>query len=295
MILVVGATGQLGSVVVKSLLQQKRSVRILVRPGSDYDPLVRAGARAVFGDLKAPITLIDALRGVETLITTANSAQRGGDDNVQNVDLIGNRHLVNSAKTVGVKHFIFVSSAQADDKSQSSYLQAKKKTENHLIQSGMNYTIVAPEPLIETWFSTSVLPAIKADRPLTIVGEGNRHHSFVSIHDVASFITASVGNPATRNMYMPAGGSHTSSWNEMIGLCESLMGKRIPVAHVQPGEDIPGMAEGMQELLAGMASYDSAVDSSKIAKIMGVKQTSTEEAIRLLLSQQRFAQTIRAH
>jgi uncharacterized protein YbjT (DUF2867 family) len=69
MILVVGATGQLGSIVVKSLLRQKRSVRILVRPGSNYDPLVKAGARAVFGDIKAPITLIDALRGVETLET----------------------------------------------------------------------------------------------------------------------------------------------------------------------------------------------------------------------------------
>ena len=272
-----------------------RSVRILVRPGSDYDPLVRAGARAVFGDLKAPITLIDALRGVETLITTANSAQRGGDDNVQNVDLIGNRHLVNSAKTVGVKHFIFVSSAQADDKSQSSYLQAKKKTEHHLIQSGMNYTIVASEPLIETWFSTSVLPAIKANRPSTIVGDGDRHHSYVSIYDVASFIIASVGNPNTRNMYMPIGGPQTTSWNEMYGLCESITGKRIPVAHVQPGEDIPDMAEGMQELFAEMAMYDSSVDSSKIAKIMNVKQTSIEEALRFILSQQRFAQAIRSH
>jgi uncharacterized protein YbjT (DUF2867 family) len=294
MILVVGATGQLGSVVVKDLLQQKRSVRILVRPGSDYEPLVKAGARAVFGDLKAPITLIDALRGVETLITTANSAQRGGDDNVQNIDLIGNRHLVNSAKTVGIKHFIFVSSAQADDKSESSILQAKKKTENHLIQSGMNYTIVAPEPLIETWFKMSVLPSIKGNRPLTLVGDGNRHHSFVSIHDVSSFITASVGNPSTRNMYMPVGGPQTTSWNEMIGLCEKLMGKKIPVTHVQPGEEIPGMTEGMLELLAGMALYDSAVDSSKIAKIMGIKQTSAEDAVRLLLSQQRFAQTVRA-
>ena len=158
MILVVGATGQLGRMVVKDLLHQKRSVRILVRPGSDYDPLVRAGARAVFGDLKAPITLLDALRGVETLITTANSSQRGGEDNVQNVDLIGNRHLVNSARTAGVKHFIFVSSARADDKSQSPILQAKKKTENHLIQSGLNYTIVAPEPIMEKWFSDDDRP-----------------------------------------------------------------------------------------------------------------------------------------
>lgn len=294
MILVVGATGQLGSIVVKNLLQQKRSVRILVRPGSDFDPLVRAGARAVFGDIKAPITLIDALRGVETLITTANSVQRGGDDNVQNVDLIGNRHLVNSAKAVGIKHFIFVSAAMANDKSQSPYLQAKKKTEHHLLQSGMNYTIVAPEPITETWFSAMIAPALKANRPVTLAGEGDRRHSFISIYDVASFITSSVGNPSARNLYMPIGGPKTICWNEMIGIYESLLGKRIPVVHVPIGTEIPGMSEGMQELLNGMEMYDSAVDTVRLSKLFGVKQTSIEDAARLSLSQQRFVQPMRA-
>jgi NADH dehydrogenase len=293
MILVVGATGQLGSIVVKNLLQQKRSVRILVRPGSDYDPLVRAGARAVFGDIKAPITLIDALRGVETLITTANSAQRGGDDNVQNVDLIGNRHLVNSAKAVGIKHFIFVSAAIANDKSQSPYLQAKKKTEHHLLQSGMNYTIVAPEPIMETWFNAMIAPALKANRPVTLAGEGNRRHSFISIQDVASFITSSVGNPSARNLYMPIGGPKTISWNELISIYESLLGKRIPVVHVPIGTEIPGMSEGMQELLDGMGMYDSAVDTVRLSKLFGVKQTSIEDAARISLSQQRFVQPMR--
>jgi len=294
MILVVGATGQLGSIVVKNLLQQKRSVRILVRPGSDYEPLIKAGARAVFGDIKAPITLLDALRGVETLITTANSSQRGGDDNVQNVDLIGNRHLVNSAKTAGVKNFIFVSAARADDKSQSPYLQAKKKTENHLVQSGMNYTIVAPEPIMETWFGAAVVPALKGNRPVTIYGDGNRRHSYVSIYDVASFITASLGSPATRNLHMPIGGPQSLSWNDLMDKFSSLLGKRVPVSHVQPGEDIVGMTEGMQELLVEMSMYDSKVDSTKMAKVLGVNQTSAEEAVKLCLSKHRLAQPMRA-
>jgi uncharacterized protein YbjT (DUF2867 family) len=294
MILVVGATGQLGSIVVKDLLRQKRSVRILVRPGSNYEPLVKAGAHAVFGDIKAPITLIDALRGVETVITTANSAQRGGEDNVQNIDLIGNRHLVNSAKTVGVKHFIFVSAAKADDKSQSPYLQAKKKTENHLIQSGMGYTIVAPEPIMEAWFSMAVVPALKANRPVTLMGEGNRRHSFISIFDVASFITSSVGNPSAWNLYIPLGGPKPINWNDIIGTFESLLGKRVPVVHVALGTELPGVPEGMQELMATMEMYDSAVDTGWLSKLFGVKQTSLEDAVRLCLAQQRFPQPMRA-
>jgi NADH dehydrogenase len=294
MILVIGGTGQLGSIVVKELLRQKRSVRILVRPGSNYDPLIRAGAKAVFGDLKSPITISDALKGVETVITTANSARRGGEDNVQNIDLIGNRHLVNSAKTMGVKRFIFVSAASADDKGRSPYLQAKKKTENHLKQSGMGYTIVAPEPIMESWFSTVVVPALKADRPVTLVGEGDRRHSFISILDVAAFITASVGNPAARNLYMPIGGPRPVSWNDILGAFGSQLAKTVPVVREPPGTELPGVPEGMQELMASMDTYDSSVDAAKLCKLFGVKLTPLEDAVRISLSQQRFAQPIRA-
>ncbi|HEY3420042.1 MAG TPA: SDR family oxidoreductase [Methanomassiliicoccales archaeon] len=293
MILVVGATGQLGSIVVRNLLQQKRSVRILVRPGSDYEPLIKAGARAVFGDIKSPITLIDALRGVETLITTANSARRGGDDNVQNVDLIGNRHLVNSAKTVGVKHFIFVSAARADDKSHSPFLQAKKKTENHIIQSGMNYTIVAPEPIMEVWFNTFIAGPLKADRPVTVIGEGNRRHSYISIEDVAGFIISSVGNPAARNTRLLIGGPKAISWNDIIGTFEMTLRKRIPVIHDLPGTEIPGIPEGMLELLTGMETYDSMVDTAKLYKVFGLRQTSMEEAVVSYLSGLKLDRPIR--
>jgi len=294
MILVVGATGQLGSTVVNDLLQQKRSVRILVRPGSDYDQLIRAGARPVFGDIKAPITLIEALRGVETLISTANSAQRGGDDTVQNVDLIGNRHLVNSAKTAGVKHFIFVSVAAADDKSRSPYLQAKKKTENHLVQSGMNYTIVAPDPIMEAWFGAAVVPALKADRPVTLMGDGDRRHSFISIMDVAEFITSSVGNPSSRNAYLPIGGPRVISWTDIMGAFESALGRRVKVSHVPPGTEIPGIPEGMLELMTEMEMYDSVMDTAKLSKQFGIRQTSIEEAVLSHLSKQRQPQSVRA-
>jgi uncharacterized protein YbjT (DUF2867 family) len=293
MILVIGSTGQLGRIVVKNLLRKKRSVRILVRPGSDYEPLVKAGAKAMYGDMKAPITFIDALRGVDTLITAANSTQRGGDDNVQNVDLIGNRHLVNSAKTAGIRHFIFVSAANADDKSHSSYLQAKKKTENHIIHSGMNYTIVAPEPLMEPWFNAVLSPWLRTGRPVTLIGEGNRRHSYISINDVAAFISSSVGNPMARNMHMTLGGPRPISGNDIIGTFETIMGKRVQVTHSPSGTEIPGISEGMMQLLAGMDTYDSAVDSTRLSKMFGVNQTPIEEAARSYLSQHKPVQPVR--
>ncbi len=49
MILVVGATGYLGSMITRMLLDQGQEVRILVRPHADYQALVQAGAQPVTG------------------------------------------------------------------------------------------------------------------------------------------------------------------------------------------------------------------------------------------------------
>src|SRR5690606_259457 len=80
MILVVGATGALGGMIARDLLVRGEAVRVLVRPGSEYGPLLELGAQPVMGDLKDPASLARACAGVGTVISTANSAGRGGAD-----------------------------------------------------------------------------------------------------------------------------------------------------------------------------------------------------------------------
>ena len=77
MILIVGATGNLGGAITRTLLAQGLPVRILARSQSNYQPLVDEGAQVVLGDLKERGSLDAACQGVDTVITTANSAARG--------------------------------------------------------------------------------------------------------------------------------------------------------------------------------------------------------------------------
>src|SRR5690606_26213324 len=151
MILVAGATGQLGSLVTRRLLARGEVVRILVRPGSDYQPLVDERAQRVFGDLKDPASLATACEGVSVVVTTANSAARGGADTVETVDLLGNRALVDAAKAAGVGQFVFTSALGADPVSPVPFLRAKGETERHLRDSGMTYTILSPNIFMEVW------------------------------------------------------------------------------------------------------------------------------------------------
>src|SRR5690242_694472 len=113
MILVAGATGNLGGEICRRLIAKGKQVRALVRPTSDQsrvDNLRQAGVELVYGDLKDPAFLDAACQGVSTVITTVTmvlSKQPG--DTIESVDLEGQTHLVDAAKRVGVSHFIYTS------------------------------------------------------------------------------------------------------------------------------------------------------------------------------------------
>jgi len=280
MILVVGATGNLGGTVTRMLLAQGQPVRILARSQSNYQPLVDAGAQVVLGDLKELSSLDAACEGVETVITTANSAARGGEDNAQTVDLEGNRHLIDVAKAAGVKQFIFVSALLADPHSPVPFMQAKGQTEDYLRESGIPYTILAPNGYMEIWIGMVVgMPALMG-QPVTIVGGGRRKHSFISVGDVAVFILDVIGNPAAINQKLLLGGPQPLSFRDAVTIYERVLGHQIQVRSVAPGEPVPGLPETMAQVLAGLDTYDSPLDMTETAHTFGIQLTPLEVVVR---------------
>jgi nucleoside-diphosphate-sugar epimerase len=78
MILVVGATGQLGSAIVGKLVAAGQPVRIFVRPNSHYHHLIESGqVEVAFGDLRDKLSLEMACKGIETVVATANNVFPG--------------------------------------------------------------------------------------------------------------------------------------------------------------------------------------------------------------------------
>jgi uncharacterized protein YbjT (DUF2867 family) len=288
MILVVGATGVVGGMIARRLLEQDKEVRVLVRRDSPSSQLVQqglatsaaelieAGAQPVHGDLRDRASLDAAVEGIETVITTANSAMRGGTDNPQSVDLEGNRNLIESARDAGVGHFIFISLLGADPNNPSPFVQAKAQSESALRESGMDYTILAPTAYMEVWPAMVVgMPALQG-RPVTLVEEGRRRHSFVSNRDVAAFGVAAVDRPEARNQYLAIGGPEPLSWRDVVATYERVLGRSIPVEFVAMGEPVPGLPDPMPALLAGMETYDSIVAMEEMVRTFDVPLTRLE-------------------
>jgi uncharacterized protein YbjT (DUF2867 family) len=291
MIMVVGATGIVGGMITRRLLEDGKDVRIMVRKNSpseqlaqegratSAEELIGAGAQPVHGDLRDHASLDAAVQGVEAVITTANSAGRGGEDNPQSVDLEGNRNLIEAARDAGVERFVFVSAFGADPENPVPFMQAKGQSEASLRESGMEYTILAPTPYMEIWAAVVVgMPALQ-DRPVILVGEGRRRHSFISNRDVAAFAVAAVDHPATRNRYLALGGPEPLSWRDVVATYERVLGRSISVEFVAMGEPVP-LPDPMPWILAGMETYDSAIEMDEISRTFDVPLRRLETFVR---------------
>src|SRR5258705_3783899 len=110
-ILVVGATGLLGSETCRHLGGSGHLVRGLVRPGSPREDLLRRlGVELLPGGLRDVHSLEVALRGVTTVVSTATgAARRLPGDNLSTVDRDGQRALVDASRRGGGRRFLYLS------------------------------------------------------------------------------------------------------------------------------------------------------------------------------------------
>ena len=286
MILIVGATGSLGGAIAQALLARGEAVRILVRQdvagvtGGQAHSLVAAGAEPVRGDIKDRGSLDRACAGVHTIVTTANSALRGGDDNTQTVDIDGNRNLIDAARQANVAHFIFISANGADAESAVPFLAAKGKTEQHLQASGLPYTIVAPEAFMEVWMGMVVGGPALANQPVAVVGSGERRHSFISARDVAQFTVAAVGNEKALNRRLVLGGPQAMSFRDAAQIYSRVLGREVTVRSVAPGQPIEGFPQVVADIMAGLDMSESVVDMSPLAVEFGLTLTTVDDFAR---------------
>jgi NADH dehydrogenase len=292
MILVLGATGRLGGAITQRLLARGERVRVLLRRDSMADrlatqglatapsTLTAAGAEPVYGDLKDPASLHVACRDADVVITTANSALRGGADNPESVDRHGSRNLIEAARDARVRQFVYVSAQLADPQSPVPFLRSKGKTEEALQHSGVPYTILAPNAFMDVWIAMVVgIPALSGGE-VVVVGRGDRKHSFIAAADVAAFAVASVGNPAALHQKLVLGGPEPLSFRDAAAIFARVLGRDVRVRSVEPGTPMPHLPETMAAMLAGFDRGDRIVDMSEIAPAFNVSLTRLEQFAR---------------
>ncbi|MGD0753151.1 MAG: SDR family oxidoreductase [Anaerolineales bacterium] len=115
MILVTGATGHIGNVLIRKLLDRGEKVRALIWRGEDTSPLKNLDVEQVAGDVLDPTSLGPAMRDVDTIYHLAGiiSIMPGRNPFVWRVNVEGTRNVLEAARQANIRRLIYTSSIHA--------------------------------------------------------------------------------------------------------------------------------------------------------------------------------------
>lgn len=159
-IFLAGASRGVGREIAKYLREQGKMVKALLRSrsvsaGESPDTqaeLEAMGIEVVMGDALDAEAVKQAMLGspISAVISTIGGLPKDGE----RADYLGNKNLIDAAVQAGVEKFILVSSIGSGNsrvalppqalETLGAVLVEKEKAEQHLIESGLNYTIIRP-------------------------------------------------------------------------------------------------------------------------------------------------------
>jgi NAD(P)H dehydrogenase (quinone) len=138
MIIITGATGQLGSLVVDRLLERipAEQVGVSVRDPEDAGSLAARGVRVRRGDFTDPASLTSAFEGADQVLVIS-AAIRGSD-----AAAAAHRAAIDAARASGAGRVLYTSHQGAAPDSRFDPARGHAATEQYLAASGGAYTVL---------------------------------------------------------------------------------------------------------------------------------------------------------
>ncbi len=278
-VVITGATGHLGRLVVESLLQQDVPARDITAVGRDttkIKDLADRGVRVRAIDYDDPATLDDAFRGAARILLI--SASQTG----QRVRQHGN--AIDAARRAGASLLAYTSIAHADTTT-LRLAEEHQATETALRASGLEYVL-----LRHSWYTenyTAQIPAILQRGSLAGSADDGRVSAATRADYAAAAAAVLAGEGHARRVY-ELGGDQAFTLTEFAAEISAQAGQPVSYHDLPMAEYVQllisaGLPESAAAIIAdgdrGLARGDLYVDSGHLRQLIGRPTTSLHDAV----------------
>jgi uncharacterized protein YbjT (DUF2867 family) len=230
-ILLTGATGVVGSALLRRLVAERQPVRCLVRdPRGLGEQRVRV--QIALGDLADPASFRNALRGVNTVIHLAASIRDQPRGSIEELNAVATMRLVRAAERSGVERFVFFSALGAALHSRTRFFRAKALARQAVEDAELRTTVFSPsivytpgDPWLTLLERFSLLPVVP------VSGSGRAQYQPIWAEDAADCVVAALQDGAGGRSYELAG-PETLSYEAMVRTVMRPLGRRRPLLNL---------------------------------------------------------------
>jgi uncharacterized protein YbjT (DUF2867 family) len=239
MIVVTGATGQIGSEVVRQLAAKGEKVRALIRDPKKAASLNDPNVMFVKGDFSDPKSLDEAFKGATKLFLVSNAEPN-------QVKLQHN--AIEAAKRAGVQYVVKVSALGAAKDATVSLGRWHAETEEELKKSGMKWTILQPHFFMQNL--AMMAGSVKAQGALYAPMKDGKV-AFVDTRDIAVVAARVLTEPGHEGQTYVITGGEALSFHDVAKELSAATGKPVKYVDVPPEDARKGMlGAGMPEWFA---------------------------------------------
>ena len=257
-IIVSGASGQLGSLVIDELLARKVAPENLIlvsrTPNTAHlQGYAARGASVRFGDFNEPESLDDAYRGGTRMLLI--SVNGGGGDRPQL-----HKAAIDAAVRAGVKHIAYTSYVNADRYETSTIAVDHRRTERILEESGVAWTMLRNQ----IYANGLVDQAVQIVRDGALVTHTpDARVAYVTREDCAAAAAAVLAAPGHENKAYNITGPDAIGPRELVALASEISGKRVELMALSEADYRARLAQsGMSEAaINGTISFAAELDS----------------------------------
>ncbi|MCK4413122.1 MAG: SDR family oxidoreductase [Candidatus Eisenbacteria sp.] len=227
-VLVAGATGTLGRALIPVLSNRGREVVALARPASQgrLESLSGHIKEVVTAEVTEPDIPASIFEGVHSVISSIGITRQRDGLSYDDVDFGGNLNLLRAAEQSGVQRFVYVSVVGVDQEVNVPGLKAKRRFEEVLVDSTLEWQIVRP-----SGFFTDIADFLAMARRGTVHLFGNGRSRISPIHptDLSEAIVDRL--EAKPRTIVSVGGPADFTWDEIAELCCRVTGRRCRIRH----------------------------------------------------------------